>query len=146
MIKMVQEEKYCLGDTSYLYMQHNLEKCHSELDRIHLKDDKDMKELKKYLADEIAQSLEMLDARATAGTIENKNVDKNTKKSDERGKKMDKSREEDTSEPKGEGRMDAATMLPGYTSSPSEKVHTTTLIKNIDSEKERKGLIAWRKR
>ena len=82
-------------------MQHNLEKCHSDLDRIHSKDDEDLRGVKKSLADEIAQSLEMLDTRAMAGTIENNNVDKNTRKSDERGKKMDKCREEETSEPKG---------------------------------------------
>ena len=45
-------------------MQYKLVKCHADLDKIYPKEDDDLRELKKDLADDIAESLEVLDARA----------------------------------------------------------------------------------
>ena len=63
-IKMVKKKRYHRGDKRYLYMQYKLEKCHADLDKIYPKEDDDLRELKKDLADEIAENLEVLDARA----------------------------------------------------------------------------------
>ena len=74
-IQIVQQGKYCLKDTDYIFLQHILEKCHSHLVTINLKGDGELRESKRDLAHNISQTLDILDAWAM-GKLQRQNFGK----------------------------------------------------------------------